>query len=82
MDWNLYLAFVIASAALILLPGPSVLLTIAHSLAFGWRRALNTVLGATCGVAIQLSFEGPGQTQVIVPSSSLSPSSSSLWRSR
>jgi homoserine/homoserine lactone efflux protein len=62
MDWNLYLAFVVASTALILLPGPSVLLTVAHSLAFGWRRALNTVAGATCGVAIQLSVAVAGMT--------------------
>jgi threonine/homoserine/homoserine lactone efflux protein len=62
MDWNLYLAFVVASSALILLPGPSVLLTIAHSLAFGWRRALNTVLGATCGVAVQLAVALVGMT--------------------
>jgi hypothetical protein len=55
MDWNLYLAFVVASS-------PSVLLTIAHSLAFGWRRALNTVLGATCGVAVQLSVALVGMT--------------------
>ena len=45
--------------ALILLPGPSVLLTIAHSLAFGWRRALNTVLGATCGVVQRASTTAP-----------------------
>ncbi len=62
MDWNLYLAFVVASTALILLPGPSVLLTIAHSLAYGWRRALNTVAGATCGVAVQLSVAIAGMT--------------------
>lgn len=62
MDWNLYLAFVVASTALILLPGPSVLLTVAHSLSFGWRRALNTVLGATCGVAVQLAVALAGMT--------------------
>ena len=35
-------------------PGPTVLLTIAHSVSFGWRRALVTVAGATVGVADQL----------------------------
>ena len=62
MDWNLYLAFVVASTALILLPGPTVLLTIAHSLRFGWRRTLNTALGATCGVAVQLAIALVGMT--------------------
>ena len=66
MDWNLYLAFVVASSALILLPGPSVLLTVAHSLAFGWRRALNTVLGATCGVAVQLAVALVGMTSFMI----------------
>jgi len=66
MDWNLYLAFVVTSIALILLPGPSVLLTVAHSLAFGWRRALNTVLGATCGVAVQLGVALIGMTSFLL----------------
>ena len=66
MDWNLYLAFVVASTALILLPGPSVLLTVAHSLAFGWRQALNTVLGATCGVAVQLAVALVGMTSFLI----------------
>ena len=66
MDWNLYLAFVVASSLLILLPGPSVLLTIAHSLAFGWRRALNTVLGTTCGVAVQLAVALIGMTSFLL----------------
>jgi threonine/homoserine/homoserine lactone efflux protein len=39
---------------MIALPGPSVLLTVAHSISFGWRRALITVSGATLGIAIQL----------------------------
>lgn len=66
MDWNLYLAFVVASTALILLPGPSVLLTVAHSLSFGWRRALNTVLGATCGVGVQLAVALAGMTSFML----------------
>jgi len=66
MDWNLYLAFVVTSILLILLPGPSVLLTIVHSLAFGWRRALNTVLGATCGVAVQLAVALVGMTSFML----------------
>ncbi|MDX1575089.1 MAG: LysE family translocator, partial [Kiloniellales bacterium] len=39
---------------------------IAHSLAFGWRRALNTVLGATCGVAVQLSVALVGMTSFLL----------------
>ena len=38
MTLELYLAFVAATTILILLPGPSVLLTVAHAMAFGGRR--------------------------------------------
>lgn len=54
MDLHIYIAFVIATVILISLPGPSVLLTVAHSISFGWQRALVTVAGATVGVAVQL----------------------------
>ncbi len=53
MDLNLYIAFFAATTIMILLPGPSVMLTVAHSISFGWRRALATVTGATIGVGIQ-----------------------------
>ncbi len=39
MTFELYLAFVAATTIMILLPGPSVLLTVAHAMAFGGRRA-------------------------------------------
>lgn len=66
MDPKLYTAFVIATTIMILLPGPSVLLTVAHSLAFGPRRALDTVAGATCGVAVQLSITLIGMTSLML----------------
>jgi len=66
MDLKLYTAFVVATTIMILLPGPSVLLTVAHSLAFGPRRALDTVAGATCGVAIQLSVTLIGMTSLML----------------
>ena len=66
MDLKLYTAFVVATTIMILLPGPSVLLTVAHSLAYGPRRALDTVAGATCGVAIQLSVTLIGMTSLML----------------
>ena len=54
MELKVYFAFVVATFILIWLPGPSVLLTVAHSISFGWHRALITVSGATLGVGIQL----------------------------
>ena len=54
MNLELYLAFVVATTVMILLPGPSVMLTVAHSLAFGAIRALATVSGAVLAIGVQL----------------------------
>jgi len=54
MEPQVFVSFVLTTALMIALPGPSVLLTIAHSLSFGWWRALITVGGATLGIAVQL----------------------------
>ncbi len=66
MDLNLYIAFFAATTIMILLPGPSVMLTVAHSISFGWRRALATVAGATLGVGIQLAIALVGMTSLMV----------------
>jgi threonine/homoserine/homoserine lactone efflux protein len=50
LNLELYLAFVVATTVMILLPGPSVMLTVAHSLAFGAIRALATVSGAVLAI--------------------------------
>ena len=54
MEIHIYIAFVISTVIMIAIPGPSVILTVAHSLSFGWRPALFTVAGATMGIAVQL----------------------------
>ena len=65
MESHVYLAFVAATAIMIALPGPSVLLTVAHSISFGWRRALSTVAGATTGIAVQLIVAAIGLTSFL-----------------
>jgi len=65
MDLHVYFAFVVATAIMIALPGPSVLLTVAHSISFGWRHALFTVAGATMGIAIQLIVAAIGLTSLL-----------------
>jgi threonine/homoserine/homoserine lactone efflux protein len=42
------------------------MLTVAHSISFGWRRALATVAGATIGVGIQLAITLIGMTSLMV----------------
>lgn len=55
MELSVYLTFFVATTVMILLPGPSVMLTVAHALSYGWRLALVTVAGATLGVGVQLA---------------------------
>ncbi len=49
---ELYAAFVLATVALILMPGPIVTLVIANSLAYGTRTGVQTALGASTGNAL------------------------------
>jgi len=65
MELHVYLAFVVATTIMIALPGPSVLLTVAHSISFGWQRALSTVAGATMGIAVQLIVVAIGLTSLL-----------------
>jgi threonine/homoserine/homoserine lactone efflux protein len=50
---------------MIALPGPSVLLTVAHSISFGWKNAIATVAGETMGIAVQLLVAAIGLTSVL-----------------
>ena len=66
MDETLYLAFLAATTVMILLPGPSVMLTVAHALRHGWRRALMTVAGATLGFGVQLAITLAGMASFML----------------
>lgn len=65
MELHVYIAFVVATAIMIALPGPSVLLTVAHSISFGWQHALATVAGATIGIAVQLIVAAVGLSSLL-----------------
>ena len=65
MEFHIYIAFAVATAIMIALPGPSVVLTVAHSISFGWRRALATVAGETTGIAVQLTIAAIGLTSLL-----------------
>lgn len=65
MELPVYLAFVIATTIMISLPGPSVLLTVAHSISFGWKPAIATVAGETMGIAVQLIVAAIGLTSLL-----------------
>ena len=65
MPLDLYLAFVLASAVLILIPGPNVTLLVANSLAYGASRALVTLAGTSSAIALQLAITVLGMTSLI-----------------
>lgn len=65
MEQQVYVSFVIATVIMIALPGPSVLLTVAHSISFGWKSGIVTVAGATVGIAVQLLIAVIGLTSLV-----------------
>ena len=65
MELQIYFAFVLATAIMIALPGPSLLLLISHSISFGWKRASITVAGETIGIAVQLIIAVIGLTSLL-----------------
>ncbi len=66
MNLELYLAFVVAATVLIVVPGPNVMLIVAHSLGHGPRRALITVAGTNVCQAIQLAITCVGMASILL----------------
>ena len=65
MGTNLFAAFLVASATLILIPGPNVGLIVSNSLRFGTFAGIATVLGTNLGILIQLSVVCLGMSSVL-----------------
>ncbi len=66
MNISLYIAFLIAAAALILLPGPTVMLVTSKTLRRGVNAGLIAVAGSTFAAAIQLIVVVSGLASVVV----------------
>ncbi len=62
---ELFVAYLFATAVLILMPGPIVTLVIANSLAYGQRIGLATVAGASSGNALLVAAGALGLTTVL-----------------
>jgi threonine/homoserine/homoserine lactone efflux protein len=62
MPFEIWIAFVAASTALVLIPGPTVLLVVSYALGQGWRAALPMAVGVALGdfTAMSLSVLGIG----------------------
>jgi homoserine/homoserine lactone efflux protein len=65
MNWELFLAFCLASAALIAMPGPVVSLVIANSLRLGTGAGLVTVAAASTGNAVLIIAGAIGVTTML-----------------
>jgi threonine/homoserine/homoserine lactone efflux protein len=65
MSIELYLAFVVASIALALLPGPIVTLVIANGLRHGSAAALTNIAGVQAGLAIVIGIVAIGLTSLM-----------------
>lgn len=59
------LALVVATAILVMIPGPNVALIVANSIRYGVRMGTVTVLGTTFGVALQLAAVVLGMAAII-----------------
>ncbi len=58
-------SLVIATTALVMIPGPNVALIVANSLQHGFRMGVMTVLGTTAGIALQLGFVVVGMATLV-----------------
>lgn len=65
MHINLYIAFVLATTILMLIPGPNVALIVANSVAHGSRYGLLTVAGTASAMVIQLTLADLGMSQML-----------------
>ncbi len=62
MDPLLYITFILTSIAIIILPGPNVLVVVSTALSHGTKRGLQTVLGTSSAMVIQLIMAAIGTT--------------------
>ncbi len=71
MDFQIWLAFVAASTALLLIPGPTVLLVLSYAISQGKRVALATVAGVVFGDLIAMSVSLAGLGALVLASATL-----------
>jgi len=65
MSLSLYLAYVAACIVIVVVPGPTVTLTVSNALTHGTRAALINVAGSQAGVAVMIAIVLVGLTSLI-----------------
>ena len=71
MNFQIWLTFVAASTALLLIPGPTVLLVLSYAISQGKRVALATVAGVALGDLIAMSASLAGLGALVLASATL-----------
>jgi threonine/homoserine/homoserine lactone efflux protein len=71
MTAEIWLAFVAASTALVLIPGPTVLLVVSYALGQGWRAALPMAVGVALGDFTSMSLSVLGIGALLMASATL-----------
>ncbi|WP_282077909.1 LysE family translocator [Epibacterium ulvae] len=71
MDFNLWLAFVAASIALLIIPGPTVLLVLSYALSKGRQVAVASALGVATGDLIAMSASLAGLGALVLASATV-----------
>jgi threonine/homoserine/homoserine lactone efflux protein len=71
MDFNLWLAFAAASATLLLIPGPTVLLVLSYALSKGRPVAVASALGVAFGDLVAMSTSLAGLGALVMASATL-----------
>lgn len=71
MSLELFAAFAVASAVLLAIPGPTVMVVVAHALAGGRRTGLYTVPGVVLGDATAMTLSLAGAGAVLAASATL-----------
>ena len=66
MTYETWAAFALATAVLILIPGPSIMLTVAHASLHGAWRTLNTVNGAIAACLVHVVIAATGISWLMV----------------
>ncbi len=71
MEFNVWIAFIAASTALLLIPGPTVLLVMSYALSQGRQVALATVAGVAVGDLIAMTASLAGLGALVLASATL-----------
>lgn len=71
MDVTTWMAFALASTALLLIPGPTVLLVLSYAIGHGRKVALSTALGVALGDLIAMTVSLAGLGTLILASATL-----------